>query len=52
MGVPFLGRLPLSPAIRSASDAGNPPAAGDGAEAKVFADLAARVLQALETVRR
>ena len=31
MGVPFLGRLPLSPAIREASDAGKPPAAGDGA---------------------
>ena len=29
--VPFLGRLPLSPAIRAASDAGNPPAAGEGA---------------------
>ena len=51
LGVPFLGRLPLSPAIRSASDAGNPPAAGDGPEAKAFADLAGEVLKALETVR-
>ncbi|HKH27417.1 MAG TPA: Mrp/NBP35 family ATP-binding protein, partial [Sphingomicrobium sp.] len=52
IGVPFLGRLPLSPAIRTASDAGNPPAAGEGAEAKAFADLAQRVIEALETVRR
>ena len=52
IGVPFLGRLPLSPAIRTASDAGNPPAGGEGSEAKAFADLAQRVVEALETVRR
>jgi ATP-binding protein involved in chromosome partitioning len=52
IGVPFLGRLPLSAAIRSASDAGNPPALGDGPEAKAFTDLAARVIEALETVGR
>ena len=52
LGVPFLGRLPLSAAIRTASDAGNPPAAGEGAEAKAFADLATRIGEALETVRR
>jgi ATP-binding protein involved in chromosome partitioning len=52
IGVPFLGRLPLSPAIRAASDAGNPPAAGEGREAAAFADLAASVAQALETVGR
>jgi ATP-binding protein involved in chromosome partitioning len=52
MGVPFLGRLPLSAAVRSASDAGNPPAAGDGPEAAAFAGLAASVVKALETVRR
>ena len=52
IGVPFLGRLPLSPAIRTASDAGNPPAAGEGAEADAFADLARRVFEALETVGR
>ena len=52
IGVPFLGRLPLSPAIRTASDAGNPPAAGEGADARAFADLAQRVVDALETVRR
>jgi ATP-binding protein involved in chromosome partitioning len=52
IGVTFLGRLPLSPAIRAASDAGNPPAAGDGAEAQAFSGLAQRVVESLETVRR
>ena len=52
IGVPFLGRLPLSPAIRTASDAGNPPAAGTGPDAEVFATLAQRILDELETVRR
>jgi ATP-binding protein involved in chromosome partitioning len=52
IGVPFLGRLPLSGAVRAASDAGKPPAAGEGPEATAFADLASRVVEALETVRR
>lgn len=52
LGVPFLGRLPLSPAIRSASDAGNPPALGDGAEAQAFAGLAQRLMEAMETAGR
>src|SRR5919107_679104 len=34
MGVPFLGRLPLSSSIREASDAGRPPAASDSADAE------------------
>ena len=46
MGVPFLGRLPLSLAIREASDAGKPPAAGDGPEAEAFAAIAAKLLEA------
>ena len=37
MGVPFLGRLPLSLNIREASDAGQPPAASNGPEAEAFA---------------
>src|SRR3954470_21983346 len=49
MGVPFLGRLPLSLSIREASDAGNPPAASDGPDAATFAALASRLLEALET---
>jgi len=49
MGVAFLGRLPLSLAIREASDAGNPPAASGGEEAEAFAALARRLLERLET---
>lgn len=47
MGVPFLGRLPLSLVIREASDAGNPPAAGGGPEAEAFAAIAAKLLAAV-----
>ena len=49
MGIAFLGRLPLSMAIRAASDAGTPPAAGDGPEAEAFASIAAKLLEALDT---
>jgi ATP-binding protein involved in chromosome partitioning len=47
MGVPFLGRLPLSVAIREASDAGLPPAASTGAEADAVAGIAAKLLAAV-----
>jgi ATP-binding protein involved in chromosome partitioning len=49
MGIPFLGRLPLSSALRIASDAGQPPAAADGPEGQAFAELARKLLEALET---
>jgi ATP-binding protein involved in chromosome partitioning len=49
MGVPFLGRLPLSLTIREQSDAGDPPAAGEGPDAEGFAAIASRLLEALET---
>ena len=49
LGVPFLGRVPLSIAIRQASDEGTPPAAGNGAEADAFARLAAHLIHWLET---
>ena len=49
LGVRFLGRLPLSLAIRSASDDGRPPAGGEGVEAEAFAALAERVMAALDT---
>ena len=52
LGVPFLGRLPLSATIRSASDAGTPPAAGEGPEADAFARLAGKLLEALDTTGR
>jgi len=47
MGVPFLGRLPLSLAIREASDAGEPPAASGGPEAEAFQAIAAKLLEAV-----
>jgi ATP-binding protein involved in chromosome partitioning len=47
MDLAFLGRIPLTLAIREAGDAGTPPAAADGPEAEAFAaiarDLAARL---------
>src|SRR5215210_4635360 len=52
LGVPFLARLPLSAAIRAASDAGTPPAAGEGPEAAAFERLAGKLLDALDTVGR
>ena len=48
LGVPFLGRLPLSSSLREASDAGRPPAAEDGAAGDAFAALAQALLNALE----
>jgi ATP-binding protein involved in chromosome partitioning len=45
MGIPFLGRIPLNLSIRRASDAGNPPAAGDGPEAMIFRDIARNLLE-------
>jgi len=47
MGIPFLGRLPLSLTIREASDAGIPPASSNGPEAEAFARLAEKLLEAM-----
>jgi ATP-binding protein involved in chromosome partitioning len=47
MSIPFLGRIPLTLSIRRDSDSGVPPAAGDGEEAKAFASIAGRLLEAL-----
>jgi ATP-binding protein involved in chromosome partitioning len=49
LGIAFLGRLPLSSELRAASDAGTPPAAGDGPESEAFAALAVKLLAALDT---
>ena len=43
LGVPFLGRVPLAMAIRAASDAGSPPAAGNAPEAAAFGEIADKV---------
>jgi ATP-binding protein involved in chromosome partitioning len=48
-GVPFLGELPLDPALAAACDAGTPAAAvGDEAQQALFAGLAERLWSALE----
>ncbi len=49
MGIPFLGRIPLDPALREASDAGIPPVTTSGPQSDAFARIAARVLESLET---
>jgi ATP-binding protein involved in chromosome partitioning len=48
LGIPFLGRVPLTIALRTASDAGKPPAADPGDT--VFAPLAARLVAWLKTL--
>ncbi|MGI8932090.1 MAG: Mrp/NBP35 family ATP-binding protein [Sphingomicrobium sp.] len=50
LGIEFLGRLPLSISLREASDAGMPPAAGEGPAADAFAEIAGAMLAALEKV--
>ncbi|HEX8239755.1 MAG TPA: P-loop NTPase [Allosphingosinicella sp.] len=47
MAIPFLGRIPLTLSIRRDSDAGIPPAAGEGEAATAFAAIGARLLAAL-----
>ncbi|MFD1788350.1 Mrp/NBP35 family ATP-binding protein [Sphingomonas floccifaciens] len=43
LGLPFLGRIPLSREVRAASDAGTPPAAGNGTDAAAFDAVAQAV---------
>jgi len=52
MDIPFLGRLPLSLAIREASDAGEPPAASGGPEADAFAAIAAQLARTIANSTR
>ena len=44
----FLGRVPLALEIRQDSDAGKPPAAGDGPQAEAFTVIARRVAEWLD----
>ena len=46
--IPFLGRIPLDIAVRRASDAGTPPASGDGAAAQAFLEFGQRVADWLD----
>ncbi|MES2453119.1 MAG: Mrp/NBP35 family ATP-binding protein [Pseudomonadota bacterium] len=48
LGIEFLGRIPLDMAIRSASDAGVPPASGNGVESLAFSSIAQRVFHWIE----
>jgi ATP-binding protein involved in chromosome partitioning len=48
LDIAFLGRIPLAMAIREASDAGMPPAAGSDEHARLFGDIAQRVLGRLD----
>jgi ATP-binding protein involved in chromosome partitioning len=48
LGIAFLGRVPLTLAIRRSSDEGEPLAAGTGEEADIFAGLAAALIERLE----
>jgi ATP-binding protein involved in chromosome partitioning len=50
MAIPFLGRIPLTLPIRLASDAGRPPAAGEGEEAEIFMTLARRLLEEVNRI--
>ena len=43
LGIAFLGRIPLDIAIRTASDGGTPPVAGNGPEALAFQQIAGKV---------
>ncbi|MCW2336431.1 ATP-binding protein involved in chromosome partitioning [Sphingobium sp. B2D3A] len=48
MGLPFLGRVPLDIAVRTASDAGKPPAADEGVAGQPFRAIAERVARWLD----
>lgn len=52
LGIPFLGRIPLDIAIRTGSDGGAPPVAGNGPEAAAFNLVAGQVHAWLEAGAR
>jgi ATP-binding protein involved in chromosome partitioning len=51
LGIPFLGRIPIDPAIRVGGDTGNPIviAAPDSPQAKAFREIATKLAAALQT---
>ena len=51
LGLPFLGRVPLALEIREASDAGTPPAAGEGPQGEAFRAIAAELATLLDERR-
>jgi ATP-binding protein involved in chromosome partitioning len=50
LGVPFLGRIPIDPAIRGGGDTGNPivVAKPDSPQAKAFRDIASNIAARLQ----
>ncbi len=48
LDAPFLGAVPLYPALREASDAGTPLAGGDHPAAKTFAQIADKIIAAIQ----
>jgi ATP-binding protein involved in chromosome partitioning len=48
MNLPFLGRIPLALGIREGSDAGQPPAAGEGPLAEAYRTIARRIADWLD----
>ena len=48
LDLPFLGRVPLDIAIRTASDAGIPPASGDSVQGSAFLSIADKVIDWME----
>jgi ATP-binding protein involved in chromosome partitioning len=48
LGAPFLGRVPLAMSIRIASDAGQPPAAGDTPQGEAFMQIASQLADWLD----
>jgi ATP-binding protein involved in chromosome partitioning len=50
LGIPFLGRVPIDPAIRVGGDTGNPIviATPDSPQAKAFREIATKLAAALE----
>jgi ATP-binding protein involved in chromosome partitioning len=51
LGIDFLGRVPLDIAIRKASDAGEPPALGEGPIASAYAAIAGRVADWIDAAK-
>jgi ATP-binding protein involved in chromosome partitioning len=51
LGIPFLGRIPIDPAIRVGGDTGNPIviAAPDSPQSKAFREIATKLAAALQT---
>ena len=49
LGIPFLGRIPLDIDIRMSSDAGTPPALGNGPIAHAYADIARHVIDWIDS---